>query len=38
MNDIYRSIVPFVATQLVCLALCIIFPKIVTWLPNLLFN
>ena len=38
MNDIYRSIVPFVATQLVCLALCMIFPKIVTWLPNLLFN
>jgi len=38
MNDIYRSIVPFVVTQLVCLALCIIFPKIVTWLPNLLFN
>lgn len=38
MNDIYRSIVPFVATQLVCLALCIIFPKIITWLPDLLFN
>jgi len=38
MNDIYRSIVPFVATQLVCLALCIIFPKIVTWLPDLLFK
>jgi tripartite ATP-independent transporter DctM subunit len=38
MNDIYRSIVPFVATQLVCLALCIIFPKIVTWLPRLLFE
>ena len=38
MNDIYRSIVPFVTTQLVCLALCIIFPKIVTWLPDLLFN
>ena len=38
MNDIYRSIVPFVVTQLVCLALCIIFPKIVTWLPDLLFN
>jgi tripartite ATP-independent transporter DctM subunit len=38
MNDIYRSIVPFVATQLVCLALCIVFPKIVTWLPDLLFK
>nr|HPI97119.1 TRAP transporter large permease subunit [Synergistales bacterium] len=38
MNDIYASIVPFVATQLVCLTLCIIFPQIVTWLPNLLFD
>ncbi|HPJ26865.1 MAG TPA: TRAP transporter large permease subunit [Synergistaceae bacterium] len=38
MNDIYRSIVPFVATQLVCLALCIAFPKLVTWLPHLLFD
>ncbi|WP_029165559.1 TRAP transporter large permease [Aminiphilus circumscriptus] len=38
MNDIYRSIVPFVVTQLVCLALCIIFPKVVTWLPDLLFK
>jgi tripartite ATP-independent transporter DctM subunit len=38
MNDIYRSITPFVTTQLVCLALCIIFPKIVTWLPDLLFG
>ncbi len=38
MNDIYHSIVPFVATQLVCLALCIIFPGIVLWLPRLLFG
>jgi tripartite ATP-independent transporter DctM subunit len=38
MTDIYKSIVPFVTTQLVCLALCIIFPGIVMWLPNLLFK
>jgi len=38
MNDIYRSIWPFVGTQLVCLTLCIIFPKIITWLPDLLFG
>jgi tripartite ATP-independent transporter DctM subunit len=38
MTDIYRSIVPFVATQLVCLALCIAFPRLVTWLPDLLFK
>ena len=38
MNDIYRSIMPFVSTQLVCLALCIVFPELVTWLPRLLFG
>ncbi len=38
MSDIYRSIVPFVITQLFCLTLCIIFPKLVTWLPDLLFK
>jgi len=38
MTDIYRSITPFVLTQLVCLTLCIIFPKLVTWLPELLFG
>lgn len=38
MSDIYRSIVPFVTTQLFCLVLCILFPRIVTWLPDLLFK
>ena len=38
MNDIYRSIMPFVSTQLVCLALCIVFPELVNWLPRLLFG
>lgn len=38
MTDIYHSIVPFVVTQLFCLALCIAFPKLVTWLPDLLFK
>ncbi len=38
MGDIYRSVVPFVITQLVCLALCIIFPPLITWLPSILFN
>ena len=38
MNDIYRSITPFVITQLVCLVLCIAFPILVTWLPDLLFG
>ena len=38
MTDIYRSITPFVITQLVCLALCIMFPAMVLWLPRLLFG
>ncbi len=38
MTDIYYSIIPFVLTQLFCLALCIAFPKLVTWLPDLLFK
>ena len=38
MSDIYRSVVPFVITQLVCLTLCIIFPSLVTWLPKVLFG
>ena len=38
MKDIYNSITPFVITQLVCLALCIVFPAVITWLPRLLFE
>lgn len=38
MTDIYLSVTPFVITQLVCLALCIAFPKLITWLPNLFFK
>ncbi|MFO7599052.1 MAG: TRAP transporter large permease subunit [Candidatus Desulfacyla sp.] len=38
MNDIYGSIMPFVLTQLTCLALCIVFPELVTWFPKLLFG
>jgi len=38
MVDIYKSIVPFVALKFVVLGLCMAFPKIATWLPNLLFQ
>ena len=38
MTDIYFSVTPFVITQLVGLALCIAFPKLVTWLPYLFFR
>jgi TRAP-type mannitol/chloroaromatic compound transport system permease large subunit len=35
--DIYRSAFPFVALQILGLALIVAFPGIALWLPNLLF-
>jgi tripartite ATP-independent transporter DctM subunit len=34
MADIYRSIVPFLFCQVICLAIIIIFPELALWLPN----
>jgi len=34
MADIYRSIFPYVACQLICLILVIVFPQLALWLPN----
>jgi len=38
MVDIYRSIVPFVILQATCLAIVVMFPQIVLWLPSMLFG
>ena len=38
MGDIYRSVIPFVGLQAVGLAMIMIFPQIVLWLPNLIFG
>lgn len=38
MMDIYRSIWPFIILQLVALALVMIFPQIILWLPNLMMQ
>ncbi|MBN1662393.1 MAG: TRAP transporter large permease subunit [Deltaproteobacteria bacterium] len=38
MGDIYRSIVPFVILQGVGLAICILFPEIILWLPQVLIK
>ncbi len=38
MGDIYRSILPFVLIQLAVVIFILIFPGVVMWLPNLLFN
>ncbi len=37
MGDIYRGILPFVALQVIGLALLILFPEIITWLPAKVF-
>ena len=36
MGDIYRGVVPFVMLQALGLALCMIFPQIILWLPNMM--
>lgn len=38
MMDIYKSIVPFVALQATGLVICILFPKIILWLPQAIFK
>ena len=38
MADIYRSVIPFVALQLVGLAILMIFPQIALFVPNLIFG
>ncbi|MDD4860324.1 MAG: TRAP transporter large permease subunit [Dehalococcoidales bacterium] len=38
MGDIYKAIVPFVALQAVGLAIVIIWPQTILWLPNLIFK
>jgi len=38
MGDIYRSVTPFVLLQAVGLALVMIFPNIVMWLPGLMIQ
>ena len=37
-GDVYRGCFPFVGLQALGLVLCIVFPQIVLWLPNLVFK
>ena len=37
-TDIYRGIIPFVALQIVCLAVVWGFPTLATWLPHVLYR
>lgn len=34
MGDIYRSIIPFVGIQALCLVLVMVFPQLALWLPS----
>lgn len=38
MGDVYKSITPFLLIKVLVLILCIVFPGIITWLPELLFD
>lgn len=38
MSDLYRSAIPFVILQVFAIGIVILFPEIITWLPNRLSN
>lgn len=38
LSHIYKGILPFVLLQLIALILCVVFPDIITWLPNAVFK
>jgi len=38
MGHIYKGILPFVAIQVIGLALMIFFPEVITWLPGIFFS
>lgn len=38
INDLYWAAVPFILLQLMALALMVVFPQIVLWLPNLIYG
>ncbi|KZY37031.1 TRAP dicarboxylate transporter subunit DctM [Roseovarius sp. HI0049] len=38
MGDIFRSALPFLFLQVVGLTACMLFPQIITWLPNLVYG
>jgi TRAP-type mannitol/chloroaromatic compound transport system permease large subunit len=38
IQDIYRSIIPYVAVMVIVLMLMVIFPELIVWLPNRLIQ
>jgi TRAP-type mannitol/chloroaromatic compound transport system permease large subunit len=38
MTDIFKSALPFLALQVAGLAICTLFPEVITWLPRLVYG
>lgn len=38
MTDIFKAALPFLAIQLIGLVLCMLFPSLITWLPNIVYG
>ncbi|MBW1971435.1 MAG: TRAP transporter large permease subunit [Deltaproteobacteria bacterium] len=38
MTELYQSVIPFIGLQMVGMAVCMIFPTIVTWLPSVMIK
>ncbi|WP_397544325.1 TRAP transporter large permease subunit [Roseovarius salis] len=38
MSDIFKSALPFLFLQVVGLAMCMLFPQIITWLPGIVYG
>ena len=36
MGDVYRSVMPFILCQIICLILVMLFPQLVLWLPSMI--
>ncbi|MEX5729999.1 tripartite ATP-independent transporter DctM subunit [Rhodovulum iodosum] len=38
MTDIFKAALPFLFLQVVGLAVCMLYPQVITWLPNLVYG
>lgn len=38
MTDIFKAALPFLFLQIVGLTICMLFPEVITWLPNLVYG
>ncbi len=38
IGELYKAVIPYIGLQLVVFAICIVFPRVVTWLPSLMIG